>query len=95
MEPVYIVRGRMSMSAIIPMGYTRKRIGVFLAIVVVVGAGASISVFLVNGASFADVKYLCIGAIVLALLCVLSDVTTNLRNKKKTTPQISALQNLL
>ena len=40
------------MSAIVPRGYTRKRIGIFLAI-------AS------------------------ALLCVLSDVTTNLRNKKK------------
>ncbi len=71
------------MSAIVPMGYTRKRIGIFLAIVVVVGAGVSISIFLANGASFADVKYLCIGAIVLALLCMLSDVTTNLRNKKK------------
>lgn len=71
------------MSAIVPMGYTRKRIGAFLAIVVVVGVGVSISIFLANGASFADVKYFCIGAMVLALLCILSDVTSNLRNKKK------------
>lgn len=71
------------MSTIVPMGYTRKRIGVFLAIVVVVGAGVSISIFLANGASFADVKYFCIGAMVLAVLCIFSDVTTNLCNKKK------------
>ena len=71
------------MSLMVPMGYERKKIGAFLAIVVIVGAGIAISLFLANGASFADVKYFCIGAVVLALLCIFSDITSNLHNKKK------------
>ncbi len=71
------------MSTIVPMGYTRKRIGLFLAIVVVVGAGVLMSIFWASGASFADIKYFCIGAMVLAALCIFFDVTSNLCNKKK------------
>lgn len=36
-----------------------------------------------NGASLAELKYFGIVAVVLALLCILSDVTTNRKNKKR------------
>ncbi len=66
-----------------PIGYAHKRIGIFLAIVICVGTGVSIGIFVRSGATFSDVKYFGVFAGVLALLCILSDITSNLKNKKK------------
>lgn len=66
-----------------PIGYTRKNTGTFLAIAICVGASVLISMFVSNGAKFSDVKYLGIMAAILALFCILSDITSNFKNKKK------------
>ena len=61
-----------------PIGYTRKNTGTFLAIAICVGASVLISMFVSNGAKFSDVKYLGIMAAILALFCILSDITSNI-----------------
>ncbi|MBP3421836.1 MAG: hypothetical protein J6K37_06175 [Lachnospiraceae bacterium] len=71
------------MSKITPIGYSRKRIGVFLAIAIVIGAVFLMNMFVMSGASFADIKYFGIVAVVLSVLCIFSDVTSNMKNRKK------------
>lgn len=71
------------MSKITPIGYSRKRIGVFQAIAIVMAAVFLMSMFVMSGASFADIKYFGIVAVVLSLLCIFSDVTSNMKNRKK------------
>ncbi len=66
-----------------PIGYSRKNIGTFLAIAICVGAGALMAIFVSSGATFSDIKYLEIVAGVLAFLCIISDITSNIKNKKK------------
>lgn len=68
-----------------PIGYSRKSIGIFLAIAICIGAGALMAIFISSGATFSDVKYLGIVAGVLALLCIISDISSNIKNKKKIT----------
>ncbi len=60
-----------------PIGYSRKSIGIFFAVAICIGAGALMAIFLSSGATFSDVKYFGIVAGVLALLCILSDITSN------------------
>ena len=67
----------------IPIGYSRKRIGLALAVAVCIGAGVLIAMFLSSGATFCDIKLFGMIALVLALLCIVSDVTSNAKNKKK------------
>lgn len=71
------------MDKIYPIGYEKKYVGLFLAIFIAVGTALLSLMFVSNGASFSDIKYLCIGAAILALLCVVSDFTMNRRNKTK------------
>ena len=66
-----------------PIGYSRKSIGIFFAIAICVGAGALMAIFVSSGATFSDIKYFGIVAGVLALLCIISDITSNIKNKKK------------
>ena len=66
-----------------PIGYSRKSIGIFLAVAICIGAGALMAVFVSSGATFSDIKYLGIVAGVLAFLCIISDITSNIKNKKK------------
>lgn len=66
-----------------PIGYARKSIGIFLAVAVCVGAGVLMAIFVSSGATFSDIKYLGIVAGIIAFLCILSDITSNLKNKKK------------
>ena len=67
----------------IPIGYARKSIGTFFAVAICIGTGVLISIFVSSGATFSDVKYFGIVAGGLALLCILSDITSNLKNKKR------------
>lgn len=67
----------------IPIGYSRKSIGTFLAIAICVGAGALMAIFVSSGAMSLDIKYFGIVAGVLAILCIISDITSNIKNKKK------------
>lgn len=67
----------------IPIGYSRIRIGLALAVAVCIGAGVLIAMFLSSGATFSDIKLFGMIALVLALLCIVSDVTSNAKNKKK------------
>nr|MBQ8253659.1 hypothetical protein [Lachnospiraceae bacterium] len=71
------------MNKITPIGYSRTRIGVFLAIAIAIWTVFLMSMFVMNGASLADIKYFGIAAAVLSLLCIFSDVTSNVKNKKK------------
>ncbi|MBQ7767186.1 MAG: hypothetical protein IJ397_10125 [Lachnospiraceae bacterium] len=66
-----------------PIGYSRKSIGIFLAVAICVGAGALMAIFVSSGATFSDIKYFGIVAGVLAILCIISDITSNIKNKKK------------
>lgn len=66
-----------------PIGYSRKSIGIFLAIAICVGAGALIVIFVSGGATFSDIKYFGIIAGVLAFFCIISDITSNIKNRKK------------
>lgn len=66
-----------------PIGYSRKNIGIFLAVAICIGAGALMAIFISSGATFSDIKYFGIVAGVLALLCIISDITSNIKNKKK------------
>lgn len=68
-----------------PIGYSRKSIGIFLAVAICIGAGALMAIFVSSGAKFSDIKYFGIVACVLAILCIISDITTNIKNKKKIT----------
>jgi len=71
------------MNKIIPIGYSKTSMGRFLAVAIAVGTLLLTFVFVKNGADFSDMKYFCITAGVLALLCVISDFTTNKKNKTK------------
>lgn len=66
-----------------PIGYSRKSIGIFFAIAICVGAGALMAIFVSSGAMFSDIKYFGIVAGVLAILCIISDISSNIKNKKK------------
>lgn len=67
----------------IPMGYSRKSIGMFLAVTICIGAGVLLILFINSGATLSDMKYFGIVALILALLCVVSDITSNIKNGKK------------
>ncbi|MBQ8198965.1 MAG: hypothetical protein IJZ76_06030 [Lachnospiraceae bacterium] len=71
------------MSKITPIGYSRKRIGVFLAVAIVIGTVLLMSMFVMSGASLADIKYFGIAAVILALMFMFSDITSNMKNRKK------------
>lgn len=71
------------MNKITPIGYSRVRIGVFLAIAIIIGALFLMSEFVANGASLSDIKYFGVVAVVMSLLCIFSDVTSNMKNKKR------------
>lgn len=71
------------MNKIIPMGYSKKSMRIFLAVAIAVGTLLLTFLFVKGGADFSDMKYFCMIAGVLALLCVVSDVTTNRKNKTK------------
>ena len=60
----------------IPIGYSRIRIGLALAVAVCIGAGVLIAMFLSSGATFSDIKLFGMIALVLALLCIVSDVAS-------------------
>lgn len=78
-----IVKGGDIVNKITPIGYSRSRIGVFLAIAIIIGTLFLMSEFVMSGASLADIKFFGIVAVVLSLLCIFSDVTSNMKNKKK------------
>ncbi len=71
------------MNKIIPIGYSKKNMGIFLAVAIAVGTLLLTFLLVKSGADFSDMKYFCIIAGVLALLCVISDFTTNRTNKTK------------
>lgn len=71
------------MNKIIPMGYSKKKMGIFLAVAIAVGTLLLTFLFIKSGADFSDMKYFCMIAGVLALLCVISDFTMNRKNKTK------------
>lgn len=71
------------MNKIIPIGYSKKSMGIFLAVAIAVGTLLLTFLLVKGGADFSAMKYFCITAGVLALLCVISDVTTNRKNKAK------------
>lgn len=66
-----------------PIGYSRKNIGIFLAVAICIGTGALMFIFVSSGATFSDIKYFGIVAGVFAILCIISDITSNIKNKKK------------
>lgn len=66
-----------------PIGYSRISIGTFLAVAICVGTGVLIAILIGSGATFSDVKYFGIVAGILAFLCIISDLTSNIKNKKK------------
>lgn len=70
------------MKKIKPMGYERTSMGVFLAIAIVIGAVFIMTMLVGNGASLADMKIFGFAAAILAILCILSDVTTNRKRKQ-------------
>ena len=71
------------MKMIRPIGYSKIRIGTeFSAIVLIIAT--VIAVLLVKGgAAWEDAKYIIIGGAVLAVVFVLSDITSNLKNSNK------------
>jgi hypothetical protein len=71
------------MNKINPIGYSKKSMGIFLAVAIAVGTLLLTFLLVKGGANFSDMKYFCIIAGVLALLCVISDFTTNRKNKTK------------
>lgn len=79
------------MDKIYPINYAKSHMGLFLAIFIAVGSVLLSLLFVSNGASFSDIKYLCIAAAILALMCVLSDFTKNRKYKNK----ISHMQYML
>ncbi len=79
------------MDKIYSIDYAKTHMGLFLAIFIAVGTTILTLMFVSNGAYFSDIKYLCIGAAILALMCLLSDFTKNRKNKTK----ISHMQYML
>lgn len=71
------------MNKIIPIGYSKKNMGIFLAVAIAVGTLLLTFLLVKSGADFSDMKYFCITAGVLVLLCVISDFTMNRKNKTK------------
>lgn len=63
------------MNQVVPMGYAKTRMGTSLAVVIATGTGLLTWLFVKNGAAFSDVKYFCMVAAALILVCVFSDVT--------------------
>lgn len=71
------------MNKMIPIDYEKKSMGIFLAVAISIGTLLFTVLFVKSGATFSDMKYFCIIAGVLALLCVISDITENKKNKTK------------
>lgn len=67
----------------LPINYSKKTIGLSLAVAICIGAGVLMAIFLSSGATFSDIKFFGIAALILALLCIVSDITSNTKNKKK------------
>lgn len=65
------------------IGYSRKNIGIFLAVAICIGTGALMFIFVSSDATFSNIKYFGIVAGVLAILCNISDIISNIKNKKK------------
>lgn len=79
------------MNQVVPMGYAKTRMGTSLAVVIATGTGLLTWLFVKNGAAFSDVKYFCMVAAALILVCVFSDVTKN----RKCRTRISHMQFML
>ncbi len=67
----------------IPMEYSRKSIGMFLVVAICIGAGVLLVLFINSGATLSDMKYFGIVALILAFLCVTSDITSNIIKRKR------------
>lgn len=63
------------MKQVVPMGYSRSKMGTSLAVAVAVGTALLTLLFVKNGAAFSDMKYFCIVAAVLILLFILCGIT--------------------
>lgn len=48
------------MKQVVPMGYSRSKMGTSLAVAVAVGTALLTLLFVKNGAAFSDMKYFCI-----------------------------------
>lgn len=66
-----------------PIGYSRKNIGMFLAIAICIFAGVLMAVFISSGATLSDIKFFGIIALVLAFFFIAWDITSNIKNKEK------------
>lgn len=71
------------MKQVVPMGYSRSKMGTSLAVAVAVGTALLTLLFVKNGAAFSDMKYFCIVAAVLILLFILCDITKNRKDRAK------------
>ena len=71
------------MKQVVPMGYSRSKMGTSLAVAVAVGTALLTLLFVKNGAAFSDMKYFCIVAAVLILLFILCGITKNRKDRAK------------
>ena len=71
------------MKQVVPMGYSRSKMGTSLAVAVAVGTALLTLLFVKNGAAFSDMKYFCIVAAVLILLFILCGTTKNRKDRAK------------
>lgn len=71
------------MNEMVPIGYAKTSMGRFLAVAIAIGALLLTVLFVKSGADFSDMKYFCMTAGVLAILCVVSDIMKNRKNKAK------------
>lgn len=71
------------MKMIRPIGYSKSKIGTEFSVVLLIIATVIAVLLVKGGAAWKDAKYIIIGGAVLAVIFVLSDITSNFRNSKK------------
>lgn len=65
-----------------PIGYSKSKVGTCFSIFFMTVAAVIAALLVKGGADWSDAKYIIIGGAVLAVFFILSDVTTNLKNRK-------------
>lgn len=71
------------MKKITPIGYSKSSLGISISVFIAAGSALLIFLMIKSGASFSDMKYFAVIAVILAVLFFISDVTSNRKNAEK------------
>ncbi len=71
------------MKRIKPIGYSKSSLGISIAIIVILVSAVLIFIMVKSGASFSDIKYFAVIAVIIATMFFVGDVIINRKNAEK------------